>query len=87
MYRVSHRKPHPEADMENGLLSEKQAADFLQLTPRALQAWRTRGGGPSYLRIGHRTVRYLRADLEDFLESRRFSNTAEETRYAVSGAM
>ncbi len=72
--------------MAGALLSEKQAADFLQLQPRALQAWRTRGGGPAYLRIGHRTVRYLPADLEAWLEERKYKSTAQEERYSVSGA-
>jgi len=72
--------------MASALFSEKQAADFLQLTPRALQAWRTQGGGPPYLRIGHRTVRYLLADLEAWCEDRRFENTAQEERYTVPGA-
>ena len=69
--------------MAGALMSEKQAADFLQLTPRALQAWRTKGGGPAYLRIGHRTVRYAPADLEAWVETRRFENTAQEGRYST----
>jgi len=67
--------------MASGLLNENQAAEHLRLKPRALQSWRTRGGGPPYLRIGHRTVRYSLADLEVWLESRRFENTGQEERY------
>jgi len=72
--------------MASELLSEKQAADFLGLSPRALQAWRTKGGGPPYLRIGHRTVRYSQTDLEAWLENRRFENTAQEGRYSTGDA-
>ena len=71
--------------MAEALLTEKQAANFLGLNPRSLQAWRTRGGGPSYLRIGHRTTRYRMEDLEVWLESKRFSSTAEERRYSADG--
>ena len=73
--------------MADGLLSEKQAADFFDLTPRALQNWRTKGGGPPYVRVGHRTVRYRMSDLEAWLDSRRFENTAQEERYSASEAV
>ena len=73
--------------MSDALLNEKQAADFLLLTPRALQAWRTKGGGPPYVRVGHRTVRYLPADLEAWVGSRRFENTAQEGRYSTGSVV
>jgi len=69
-----------------GLLSENQAAEVLQVTPRALQAWRTRGGGPPYLRISHRCVRYKPEDLEQWLEDRRYESTAQEDRYTADEA-
>ena len=69
-----------------GLMSENQAAEVLQVTPRALQAWRTRGGGPAYLRISHRCVRYRPEDLEQWLEDRRFESTAQEDRYSTEEA-
>ena len=64
--------------MSDGLLTEKQAADYLGLTPRTLQLWRTRGGGPSYHRIGWRSVRYSMSDIENWLESKRFASIAQE---------
>lgn len=67
--------------MEN-LLNEQQAAEYLGLKPRTLQAWRTRGGGPIYLRISHRCVRYTMADLRAWLDTRRFASTASEPRYS-----
>ncbi len=63
------------------LLNERQTAEYLGVTPRALQAWRTRGGGPPYLRVGHRTIRYHPADLDAWLADRRYSSTAEESEY------
>ncbi|MGY3479514.1 MULTISPECIES: helix-turn-helix transcriptional regulator [Bradyrhizobium] len=44
------------------LLTEEQAADFLSLSVRTLQAWRLRGAGPKFVRAG-RAVRYQQSEL------------------------
>ena len=59
------------------LLTEVQAADLLQVTPRALQKWRATGTGPRYVRISCRCVRYRRRDLIAWTESRLRFSTAE----------
>ena len=46
------------ADLD-AALNENQAAEFLGVSARTLQAWRVRGGGPRYVKIG-RSVRYQR---------------------------
>ncbi|MFZ5618835.1 MAG: helix-turn-helix transcriptional regulator [Pseudomonadota bacterium] len=63
---------------QNRLLDEDEAADFLGLSPRTLQGLRVKGGGPDYIKIGSRAVRYRLSDLEDFIEDRRQSNTSED---------
>jgi Helix-turn-helix domain len=60
------------------LLSEAQSAEFLGVTPRALQAWRQRGGGPSFVRISSRCVRYRRRDLIAWAEARLRTSTSED---------
>jgi predicted DNA-binding transcriptional regulator AlpA len=47
-------------------LTEREVSERLGLTVACLRAWRHRGQGPRFLRLG-RAVRYLPADLEDFL--------------------
>jgi predicted DNA-binding transcriptional regulator AlpA len=42
------------------LLNEIQAADLLRLSSRTLQAWRSQGVGPEYVKAG-RAVRYRRS--------------------------
>jgi hypothetical protein len=42
----------------NKLLDEKQAAALLNVSVKSLQAWRCRGGGPKFVKIGKRLVRY-----------------------------
>jgi hypothetical protein len=53
------------------LLDQKEAADYLGLTPGTLAAWRSRRQpGPAYIKAGGR-VRYHVKDLSGWLESRR----------------
>lgn len=43
-----------------------------------LQEWRNKGGGPAYVKVGHRTILYRLEDIEAFEAQRTFNNTAEE---------
>ena len=53
------------------LLDTYEAAHFLGLKhPGTLSNWRVMKKGPPFLRVG-RNVRYLQADLESWLTSRR----------------
>ncbi|WP_415719870.1 helix-turn-helix domain-containing protein [Roseibium alexandrii] len=57
-------------------MNEQEAADFLAISFRTLQAWRVRGGGPRFCKIG-RAVRYRRADLVSFAGATSASTTTE----------
>lgn len=59
------------------LLRESEAAMLLGFTRRALQAWRQRGGGPPFVRISSRAVRYRRRDLVAWAEERIHRSTSE----------
>ena len=54
-------RPLPQ-DSE-ALLLPIEAAYCLGVSPRSLEAWRVRGGGPPYLKISARAVRYQRGAL------------------------
>nr|EDZ38383.1 MAG: Hypothetical protein CGL2_10305005 [Leptospirillum sp. Group II '5-way CG'] len=56
--------------MDNKLLSNSEAAEFLGMSPDTLPRWRWAGIGPVYLRVG-RSIKYRRADLEAFLNESR----------------
>jgi hypothetical protein len=56
--------------------NEIQAAQFLGVSVRTLQAWRVRGGGPRYCKIG-RAVRYQRGELVSFQQAHTVSSTSE----------
>lgn len=62
--------------MEQNLLDEKQAAEFLTCEPGTLSVWRSTGRYQiPFVKVGRR-VRYKRADLEAWLESRTRANGA-----------
>jgi predicted DNA-binding transcriptional regulator AlpA len=63
------------ADLD-AALNENQAAEFLGVSVRTLQAWRVRGGGPRYVKSG-RSVRYQRRELVAFQQSHTVSSTTE----------
>lgn len=70
-------------DYMNMLLHENDAADFLSVSVRSLQGWRSKGGGPQYVKISARAIRYRRKDLIEWLESKLRCNTSErEISYA-----
>ncbi len=60
-------------------LTEREVAELLVLSVATLRAWRHRGKGPRFLRLG-RSVRYLPADVADFVRA-----SAVDTR-AVSSS-
>ena len=49
-------------------LTEREVADRLGLSVATLRAWRFRGKGPRFLRLGQ-SVRYLPADIDDFVRA------------------
>lgn len=55
---------------EQPLLDETEAADLMSVSPRTLQAWRTRKCGPSFLRIGNR-IKYCPRTLKAWMAARR----------------
>lgn len=62
--------------MQSPYLNTNQAADYLQLKASTLENYRVYGGGPVFYQRG-RLVRYLARDLDCWLTSARFENTAQ----------
>ncbi len=63
--------------VQEKLLTEPQAAEVLNFTARTLQAWRVRGGGPPYVKISARAIRYRQCDLNRWIEQRIRSSTSD----------
>ncbi len=66
-----------EAPDLDQLMDERQAADVLCYSVRALQNWRHRGGGPRFVKVSARSVRYRRRDLLDWINERTVGNTTQ----------
>lgn len=66
---------NPVASPARKLDTEKAAAAYLGLSVRTLQAWRLRGGGPEYVKLGA-AVRYDRAALDRYISERTRRNSA-----------
>ena len=62
------------AELENPfpdcLMTSRQAAAYLQVSPSTLERWRRVKSGPSFIRLGgpvRGPIRYRVADLDDFV--------------------
>jgi predicted DNA-binding transcriptional regulator AlpA len=62
------------------LLTTSDAARLLGYSPRALENWRYRGGGPRFVRVSAKSVRYRRADLDTWIEERLRVSTSDDGR-------
>lgn len=62
----------------SSLLDTRAAAEYLALSPRTLEKWRSAGTGPTFCRIGGgvRGVRYRRDDLDAFVAARTVGGAA-----------
>lgn len=61
------------------LQNESAISKLLGCEVKTLQAWRSRGGGPPFIRVG-RLVRYRPQDVLAWTNSRRVSSTSEAAK-------
>jgi len=66
-----------DPDYLDRLVNENEAASFIGYTIRALQGWRVKGGGPRFVRVSARSIRYRRRDLIEWAEERLKASTSE----------
>ena len=67
-----------ETEDHDALLNQAQVARILGVTEKFLEARRVRGGCIPFCKIGS-LVRYRRADVNAWIESRRMTSTSEPT--------
>lgn len=61
----------------DALIDEKEAASMVCYSVRALQNWRHRGGGPAFVKVSARSVRYRRRDILAWIDARTVANTSQ----------
>jgi excisionase family DNA binding protein len=59
-------------------LTEREVAERVGLSVATLRAWRHRGKGPRFLRLG-RSVRYLPSDVDDFVRASAVDTRSESS--------
>ena len=70
-----HHSPHNDPAYLDCLINEGEAARFLGYSVRTLQNWRVRGGGPAFVKVSSRSVRYRRRDLNQWADARILTHT------------
>jgi hypothetical protein len=58
------------------LLTTQDAAQYLHVSPRTLEKWRTAGGGPRYRKLVHRVV-YTQHDLDTWVDAQTRTSTSD----------
>ena len=61
----------------HALITPPEAARLLNLSERALENWRHRGGGPRYVRVSGRCIRYRRGDILAWIGERLRVSTSD----------
>lgn len=67
LFAVSENQP-------SRLLTEKEAAEILNVSIKTMQFWRLVGNGPPFTKLG-RLVRYELKELQNFIQQNRRKNT------------
>ena len=71
------------------LLTTKEAADLLAVSPSALVYWRSAGNGPQFIRAGARTILYRKSHIlafnASYWPSEAFRQKAVELRMRKKG--
>jgi hypothetical protein len=69
--------PTDEPDYWFSLINEGPAAEFVNLKVRTLQGYRYKGGGPNFVRLSARCVKYRRIDLLRWAEAHLRASTSD----------
>lgn len=64
-------------ELQSPHLSTEQAAQYVGISPKTLEAYRYQGGGPRFAKLGARRVVYARQDLDAWIEACKRTSTAD----------
>ena len=77
MIQQLSQSPPRDPDHLDRLINKNEAAAFIGYSVRALQGWRVKGGGPKFVKVSARSIRYRRRDLIQWAEAHLCSHTSE----------
>ncbi len=61
----------------DALLDQKSMCNVLGITTKTAEAWRTRGFGPRFVKVGS-LVRYRKSDIHAWVNSRAVKSTSQK---------
>lgn len=70
-------KQNPTAEQPTALMDTATAAEYLRLSAKTLEKYRSYGGGPLFAKIGRRRVVYRQCDLEAWVAAGLRANTSQ----------
>jgi predicted DNA-binding transcriptional regulator AlpA len=62
-------------ELSGEYLTPTATAEYLHMSEFTLQRHRMNGTGPTYIKLGHRTLLYRKADVDDWMTARRCDRT------------
>jgi hypothetical protein len=51
------------------LWNTREVSECLKISKATLESWRSRGGGPAFVRVGKRAIRYTPKSIREFVAS------------------
>jgi predicted DNA-binding transcriptional regulator AlpA len=55
----------------HGTMNSKDAASYLGVSEATMKRWRQTSSGPEYIRLGERSIKYRKSDLDKYILDRR----------------
>ena len=79
---MDNRNTEHVAEFPKKYLAPDEASQFIGAAVQTMARWRCEGGGPPFIRVGSRRIRYALDDLIAWMDARRVSSTSEVTKVA-----
>lgn len=67
----------PAPTSKASYLTEREAALYLSVSASTLRNWRVAGGGPPFVKISARCIRYRRVDLDAWADAKIRKSTSD----------
>lgn len=80
---LTERPLGQDTDYWFSLIAEEAAGEYLGLKKSTMQKMRHVGGGPKFIRISARCIRYRRSDLREWAEARLRKSTSDHGQEAA----